>query len=87
MKTSQGGPVDREQRGEGPGGCREPAQFLLKFRQKMTASVWTSLEITIGESPAQGQQLKPWVWMQLKSPTERVWKDKRDADNLKLQLL
>ena len=60
--------MGRGQWGEGPGGGREPVQFFPKFRQEMTASTWTSLEITIWESPAQGQPLKPGAWMQLKLP-------------------
>lgn len=56
--------------GRGPRWRKKPVQFFPKLRQEMTASIWTSLEITIWESPTQGQQLKPGAWMQLKSPVK-----------------
>lgn len=56
--------------GRGPRWRKGTSSVLPKLRQEMTASTWTSLEITIWESPAQGQQLKPGAWMQLKLPVK-----------------
>lgn len=44
--------IERDQQGEGPAGCREPAQFLLKSQQETIDGAWTGLEINIWDSPA-----------------------------------